>query len=62
MSIVLGLLATELLYWLARTVDVVVVTGVQSLAFAITALPDLIVRNRQLEALTIIRMGIVILA
>lgn len=62
MAVVVGVVATGLLYWLVRTVDVVAVTSVQFLVPAVTALLDFLIRGQPLAPITIIGMGLVILA
>ena len=62
MGIVVGVIATGLLYWLVRSVDVVVVTSVQFLVPAMTALLDFLIRGQPLAPITLIGMGLVILA
>lgn len=62
MGIVIGVIATGLLYWLVRTVDVVVVTSVQFLVPAVTALLDFLLRGQPLAPITLAGMGLVILA
>jgi drug/metabolite transporter (DMT)-like permease len=62
MAVVVGVVATGLLYWLVRAVDVVVVTSVQFLVPAVTALLDFLIRGQPLAPITIIGMGLVILS
>ena len=62
MGIVVGVMATGLLYWIVRSVDVVVVTSVQFLVPAVTALLDLLIRGQPLAPITLAGMAVVILA
>ncbi|MCY1685162.1 DMT family transporter [Kocuria sp. SL71] len=62
MGVVVGVLATGALYWLVRSMDVVLVTSVQFLVPAATALLDFLVRGQPLAPITLIGMGLVILA
>ncbi|RKQ35341.1 DMT family transporter [Kocuria tytonis] len=58
----IGVLATGLLYWLVRRVDVVTVTGVQFLVPAVTAVLDRMVRGQSLHTVTLVGMAVVICA
>lgn len=62
MGAVIGVVATGLLYWLVRRVDVVTVTSVQFLVPAVTAVLDRIVRGQSLHGITLIGMAVVICA
>ena len=62
MGVVVGVLATGALYWLVRSMNVVLVTSVQFLVPAVTALLDFLVRGQPLAPITVIGMGLVILA
>lgn len=62
MILVVGIMATSLLYHLVRTVNVVVVTFVQFLVPAVTAIMDFIVRNHYLPPATLIGMTVTIAA
>lgn len=62
MGAVIGVLATGLLYWLVRRVDVVTVTSVQFLVPAVTAVLDRLVRGQSLHGLTLAGMAVVICA